>query len=169
MADSNAARSVMPHPPGGVPKYFDGSPYDDAQIAKGGGEKSKALALYDQHAKNHFVDIPDEVTDEQLAWMAGYHHQRVLAEREERRMHFGSFCLVGVLFFLLLPTLVNPTQSALPLFLLEALLLVLLVPYVFVYFGYENRVRAMTLGYFRLLEAQSRRADKHSDPIENAK
>jgi len=160
MADSNGTRSVMPHPPGGVPKYFDGSPYDDAQIAKGGGARSKSLELYEALAKTHFADVPDEVTDAQLAWMEAYHHERVLAEREERRMHFGSFSLVSVLFFLLLPSMISPGQFALPLMALEALLLVLLVPYVFVYFGYENRVRAMTLGYFRLMEVRSLRADR---------
>lgn len=159
MAESSGTRSVMPHPPAGVPKYFDSSPYDGAQIAGYGGPKSQCLALYDELAKSHFVQVPETVTDAQLAWLEGFQHERVVAEREERRMHFGAFCLVSLLFFLLLPTMVT-TQFVLALALLEVLLLVLIVPYVFVYFGYENRVRAMTLGLFRLREAHALRAER---------
>ncbi len=158
MADEGSIRSVQNHPPAGVPKYFDGSPYDDAQIAVG-RPTSKRLALYDELAKKHFAEVPDTVTDEELAWLEGYHHQRVIAEREERRMHFGAFMFVGILFFILLPGFVTgPLVIALG--ILELLLLGLIVAYVFVYFGYENRVRAMTLGLFRLMEVRANRAEQ---------
>ncbi|MGC4114819.1 MAG: hypothetical protein QM765_09460 [Myxococcales bacterium] len=157
MADEGSIRSVQNHPPAGVPKYFDGSPYDEAQIAVG-KPKSKRLALYDDLAKAHFATVPDSVTDEELAWLEGYHHERVIAEREERRMHFGAFMFVGILFFILLPGFVGgPLVVALG--ILELLLLVLIAAYVFVYFGYENRVRAMTLGLFRLMEVRANRAE----------
>ncbi|MBI5545730.1 MAG: hypothetical protein HY901_17720 [Deltaproteobacteria bacterium] len=159
MAESTGARSVMNHPPSGIPKYFDGSPYDHAPIAGPAGPESKRLALYQQLAKAHFGEIPEAVTLEELTWLEAFHRERVIAEREERRMHFGAFALVGVLFFILLPSFVA-SQFVLALALLEVLLLVLLVPYVFVYFGYENRVRAMTLGLFRLIEARAVRAER---------
>ena len=159
MADSSGARKVMNHPPAGIPKYFDGSPYDNAPVAREGGPKSRRLELYDRLAKDHFGAIPAELTADELAWLEGYHHERVVAEREERRMHFGAFALVGVLFFILLPSFVSG-QFVLALGLLELLLLVLLVPYVFVYFGYENRVRAMELGLLRLMEARALLAEQ---------
>ena len=158
MADEGNIRSVQNHPPSGVPKYFDGSPYDEAQIAVG-RPKSRRLELYDQLAKTHFAQVPDTVTDEELCWLEAYHHQRVLAEREERRMHFGAFAFVGVLFFILLPGFVSGPLS-IALGILELLLLVLIVAYVFVYFSYENRVRAMTLGLFRLMEVRAGRDEK---------
>jgi hypothetical protein len=158
MAEGSGERSVMPHPPGGVPKYFDSSPFDGAQIAKAGA-KSRRLELYDALSKAHFAQIPDEVTDGELAWLETFHRERLEAEREERRMHFGAFALVGVLFFLLFPALIAQAFQMLALDLLALLLLVLIVPYVFVYFGYENRVRAMALGLFRIMEARALRAE----------
>jgi hypothetical protein len=160
MADSPGSRSVMPHPPGGVPKYFDSSPFDGAQVARPGGPKSHRLELYDALAKGHFAELPEGASADDLAWLEGYHRERLDAEREERRMHFGAFCLVSVLFFLLLPALIAGAFQMLALDLLALLLLVLIVPYVFVYFGYENRVRAMALGLFRLMEARAVRAEK---------
>lgn len=158
MAESSGARSVMPHPPAGVPKYFDSSPYQGAPVAGAAG-RSRALELYEALAPVHFVAIPAEISGEELAWLEAFHRERVLAEREERRMHFGAFALVSGLFFLLLPALVAQEFGFLALDLLALLLLVLIVPYVFVYFGYENRVRAMTLGLFRLVEARAKRAE----------
>ena len=158
MADPKGERSVMPHPPGGVPKYFDTSPFEGAQVA-GAGAKSHRLELYERLAKGHFGQIPEDVTESELEWLEGYHRERLAAEREERRMHFGAFALVGVLFFLLFPAMIAQAFQMLALDLLALLLLVLLVPYVFVYFGYENRVRAMALGLFRLLEARALKAE----------
>jgi hypothetical protein len=161
MAETSGARGVMPHPPGGVPRYFDGSPFDDARIAGVDQERSRRLALYDELAKDHFARMPREVGTEELAWLEGYQRERLEAEREERRMHFGAFALVSVLFFILLPTFVS-SQFVLALGLLELLLLALIVPYVFIYFGYENRVRAMTLGLLRLIEARAVREEQRA-------
>ena len=158
MADPGSIRSVQNHPPAGVPKYFDGSPYDDASIAVG-VPKSRRLCLYDELAKSHFAQVPDMVTDEELAWLKAYHRERVVAEREERRMHFGAFALVGVLFFILLPGFIKG-PLVIGLGLLELLLLVLVAAYVFVYFSYENRVRAMTVGLLRLMEVEAGRAER---------
>ena len=41
---------------------------------------------------------------------------------------------------------------------MRRLLLLLVAPYTFVYFGYENRVRAMSLGLLRVLDAISCRS-----------
>jgi hypothetical protein len=163
MADSSGARSVMNHPPKGIPKYFDGSPYDGAPVAREGA-KSRRLQLYETLSKDHFGSIPADASADELDWLEGYHHERVIAEREERRMHFGAFALVGVLFFILLPSFASG-QFVLALALLELLLLVLLVPYVFVYFGYENRVRAMELGLLRLKEARALLSEQGSAAI----
>ncbi|MBQ4334420.1 MAG: hypothetical protein IJC63_03535, partial [Myxococcaceae bacterium] len=61
-------------------------------------------------------------------------------------------------FFLLLPTLAAG-KASLPVLLIALLLIGLLVPYTLVYFGYENRVRAMAIGRMRLWEARSRRRE----------
>lgn len=159
MAEAGNVRSVQNHPPGGVPKYFDGSPYDEAIVSGKGKPKSRRLELYEQLAKAHFEEIADAVSADELAWLEAYHRERVQAEREERRMHFGAFFFVGVLFFILLPGFVaGPFVLALG--ILELLLLGLIVAYVFVYFGYENRVRAMTVGLLRIVEARALRAEK---------
>jgi Flp pilus assembly protein TadB len=152
-----SARSVYNHPPGGIPRYFDRSPYEKAEIAAP-GEKSWRLTLYDELARSHFGVLPAELTRAQLEWLAAHVHLRLELEKEERRMHFGAFALVSVLFFLLLPPVVAGTSLALA--LLELLLFALLVPYVFVYFGYENRVRAMALAQLRLVEALALRDEK---------
>lgn len=157
MADRSGVRSALAHPLSGVPAYFDSSPFDGARIA--GTSKSRRLELYETLAKTHFVEIPGDVTAADLAGLEAYHRERLIAEREERRMHFGALALVSVLFFILLPALIAQGFQMLALDLLALLLLALIVPYVFVYFGYENRVRAMALGLFRLMEARATREE----------
>jgi hypothetical protein len=160
MATPHPARSVLPHPPSALPRYFAASPFDGAQIAAAGAEKSERLELYERLAAEHFATIPEETSIEALAWIERHHRTRLEIEREERRMHFGALALVSVLFFLLLPSLIQSEFASLPLTLLELLLLVLVVPYVLVYFGYENRVRAMSLGLLRVAEAIAVREQK---------
>ena len=153
MADSPSNRKALPHPPAGVPRYFDTSPFDEAGVVAPGRAKSRALEAYEAFAKGRFVEVPAEATRDELERLDRYLLARLDMEREERRMHFGAFALVSVLFFLLFPRLVEEGFQTVWLDLLALLLLALIVPYVFVYFGYENRVRAMALGHLRLLEA----------------
>ncbi|MDR0965888.1 MAG: hypothetical protein LBM75_05210 [Myxococcales bacterium] len=156
---TSTVRSALPHPPRWLPNYCARSAFHGVELAEPGHDKSRRLALYDALAEQDFAAIPEDVSDADLAWLDGFLALKLEAEREERRMHFGAFALVGVLFFLLMPTLVTGTAS-LAMLLLALLLIVLLVPYTLVYFGYENRVRAMAIGRMRLWEARARRAEK---------
>ncbi len=130
----------------GIPGYFASSPFDEAE---GSG---RAAELYRALANGRFAALPDGLSAEELALLERYLLARLRLEREERRMHFGALALLSVLFFLLLPHLLLMEFGSLALDLLALLLLALIVPYVFVYFGYENRVRAMGLVHLRLLE-----------------
>lgn len=160
MSKAHPDRPVLPHPPSAIPRYFSASPFDGAQVTSPGAEKSRRLALYEALAASHFARIPAELAAPDLDWLDGYLLRRLEIEREERRMHFGALALVSVLFFLVLPALVESGFANLGLSLLALLLLALLVPYVFVYFGYENRVRAMALGHLRLIEARESRQER---------
>jgi len=153
-------RSVQPHPPMGIPKYFYASAFDGAQIAAPGKEKSRRLRLYERLSETHFAELPAELSLEDLRSLDAQLLARLDLEREERRMHFGSLALSSVLFFLVLPHLASAREPSLALGLLALLLLGLVAPYVLVYFGYENRVRAMGLAHLRLLEAIAAREEE---------
>jgi hypothetical protein len=157
MADSSRARSVQGHPPSLLPHWLAGSAFEGALLDPPGVEKSRRLALYDQLAPDHFAKVPDELTVDDLDWLDQFHLARLEIEREERRMHFGALSLVTLMLFLILPAMITGGFSSLALNLLSLLLILLAGPYVLVYFGYENRVRAMALGHLRLLEAMERR------------
>lgn len=131
--------------------YFQTSPFDGAEA---GDERRRAL--YDAMARERFARAPQSATREELLALDRYLALRLDLEREERRMHFGALALVSLLLFLLLPALVERGFSDLALDALALLLLALLVPYILVYYGYENRVRAMGAGRLRLLEAMER-------------
>ncbi len=135
---------------------FRNSPFDALPDSSKGAAPSRRLALYREHAKGHFAALPESLTLEEVEGLLELHRERLAAEREERRMHFGAFALVGLVLFILLPGLIESGFSNPPLSLLALLLIGLIVPYSVVYFGYENRVRAMTLGLLRLMEAQAR-------------
>ena len=152
-------RSALPHPPGWLPDYCARSAFAGVQVNETGKEKSRRLALYDELAAGEFTNIPEDRTDEDLAWLDGFHALKLEAEKEERRMHFGAFALVGLLLFLLMPTLAAGT-APLAILLLALLLIALLAPYTLVYFGYENRVRSMAIGRWRLWEARQKRAEE---------
>ncbi|HCF56444.1 MAG TPA: hypothetical protein DFS52_00405 [Myxococcales bacterium] len=160
MSQPENVRSVLPHPPKAIPNYFLASAFEGAQIAEPGKSKSRLLELYDQLAPSHFASIPEELGEADLDWLDRFQMTRLEIEREERRMHFGALALVSLLFFLLLPQIVAMEFANIALNLLALLLLTLVVPYVFVYFGYENRVRAMALGHLRLVEARTERANR---------
>jgi Flp pilus assembly protein TadB len=147
------------HRQGARSGYFDSSPFENAQIAAT-DTKSRCLDLYEAFAQSRFEQLADDLTESELASLEEYHRARLDAEREERRMHLGAFALVSVLFFLLLPMLVAEAFQVLVLDAVALLLLALAVPYAFVYFDYENRVRAMALGLFRLMEARELRAER---------
>jgi len=68
-------------------------------------------------------------------------------------MHFGALALAAALFFLLLPPVLAEEFRDLLLDSMALLLFLLLPPYLFVYFNYENRVRAMSEAHLRLLES----------------
>lgn len=124
-------------------KLFSASPFDGIP-----GE-GRAAELYYALAQSRFAALPEGLTEEDTQLLQRYLSTRLEAEREERRMHFGALALVSLLFFLLLPTVLRDPGS-IALDLLALLLLALVVPYVFVYFGYENRVRAMSAALLRL-------------------
>ena len=160
---TSTVRSALPHPPGWLPGYCARSAFAGVELAEPGHAKSRLLALHDELALREFSAIPDGLSDADLAWLDAFLALRLETEREERRMHFGAFALVGLLFFLLLPMLAQGNAS-LPTLLIALLLIGLLVPYTLVYFGYENRVRSMAIGRMRLWEARARRAEATATP-----
>ncbi|HUJ27198.1 MAG TPA: hypothetical protein VLW85_14335 [Myxococcales bacterium] len=109
---------------------------------------TRAAGLYRKLAASRYRDLPASEPD--AAVLEPYLRARLECEREERRMHFGALALVSVLFFLLLPAVLRDFGN-IGLDLIAVLLLALLVPYVFVYFSYENRVRAMSAAWLRLI------------------
>ncbi len=127
-------------------KLFSASPFDGIP-----GE-GRAAELYRALAQSRFAALPDGLTDEDAQLLERYLSARLKLEREERRMHFGALALLSLLFFVLLPHLISGEFQSVALDLLALLLLTLIVPYIFVYFGYENRVRAMGAARLRALE-----------------
>lgn len=158
MTAKSTVRCALPHPPGWLPGYCARSAFHGVVLAEPGHDKSRLLALYDALAASEFAQIPEALSDADLAWLDGFLALRLETEREERRMHFGAFALVGMLFFMLLPTLAAG-RASLAMLLIALLLIGLLVPYTLVYFGYENRVRSMAIGRMRLWEARARRCE----------
>ena len=75
-------------------------------------------------------------------------------------MHFGAFALVSILFFIILPQALDGGEYSLPFMLLGGLLFLLMVPYIFYYAWYENRLRRMEDYYFLILEAKNREIEK---------
>lgn len=111
--------------------------------------EGRAAELYRALAASRFKELPPLAAHE-ADLLERYLRARVELEREERRMHFGALALISLLFFLLLPTVLRDMGNV-ALDLIALLLLALVVPYVFVYFSYENRVRAMSAAYLRLI------------------
>ncbi len=114
--------------------------------------EGRAAELY----RRCFHELPPDLAADDLRLLERYARARLKLEMEERRMHFGALALVSVLFFILLPHLLAEEFRNLALDALALLLLALIVPYVFVYFSYENRVREMARFHLRLIEAISR-------------
>jgi hypothetical protein len=116
---------------------------DGVLFEKGGPSPAAALyAAYEELAKSGFRDL-ERFSNEELDWLQRHHDKRLDFYREERRMHFGAFALVGLAFVALLGPTVTLAETAffLPLAAAEGLLFALLVPYTFVYRKYEEGVR----------------------------
>jgi hypothetical protein len=135
------------------------------------GPASRLLAEHGRLRRAGFVGL-DRFSAAELDHLKRLHDKQLEFYREERRMHFGAFALVGLAFVVLLgPTLsLAETAYFLPLAGAEALLLLLLVPYTFVYRRYEEGVRRMMRESLTLEDARCARGENscHSaaDPVE---
>ena len=112
----------------------------------------RTMEFYTTHLKDKFRSV-DHLNERDLKWLLIVHDKKVEYFKEERKMHFGAFALVTVLFFLLLPVILSGSEFTKPLLLIEGLLFFLMVPYVFYYAWYENRLRKLEEFYFVILEA----------------
>jgi len=112
----------------------------------------RTMEFYATHLKDRFQSV-DHLGERDLRWLLTVHDKKVEYFKEERKMHFGAFALVTVLFFLLLPIILEGGEFVKPLLLIEGLLFFLMVPYVFYYAWYENRLRKLEEFYFVILEA----------------
>ncbi len=117
------------------------------------------MDFYEKYLKDKFRNI-DGLSKDDLSWLLLVHDKKIEYFKEERKMHFGAFALVAVLFFIILPQALSDTEFAFPLLLLEGLLLLLIVPYVFYYAWYENRLRKIESYYFVILEALNSKDEK---------
>ena len=136
------------------------------------GPASRLLAEYARLRAAGFGGL-DGLPPGDLDWLQRIHDKHLDFYREERRMHFGAFALVGLAFVVLLgPTLtLAETDFFLPLAAAEALLFLLLVPYVFVYRKYEEGVRRMMRESVRLEDARRVRGENScqsgGNPVES--
>ena len=118
----------------------------------------KTMELYETHLKGNFAGV-DTLSADELKFLLAVHDKKVEYFKEERKMHFLAFMLVTLLFFIILP-LTFEDQYRLAFVLLEALLFLLMVPYIFYYAWYENRLRKLEALYFVILEAVIRTGNK---------
>lgn len=119
---------------------------------------ANTLEFYETHLKGNFGAIGGLAGDE-LSFLLAVHEKKVDYFKEERKMHFLAFMLVTLLFFIILPRTFED-HFRLGFVLLEALLFVLMVPYVFYYAWYENRLRKLEALYFVIFEAAARAGNK---------
>lgn len=117
------------------------------------------MEFYERHLKEKFRNI-EGLSEEELSWLLRVHDKKIEYFKEERKMHFGAFALVTILFFIILPQALSGGEYSFPLMLLEGLLLILIIPYVFYYAWYENRLRKIESFYFVILEALNKAAGK---------
>lgn len=101
---------------------------------------SALLAAYYRLVDEGFSNLA-RFSEEELAWLQKIHDKHLDFYREERRMHFGAFALVSLAVIIILPAVLTIEEYFLPLAGVLALLLVLLAPYTFVYWRYEEGVR----------------------------
>jgi hypothetical protein len=117
-----------------------------------------SMDLYEKCLKEKFAGI-DALSTDELRFLLAVHEKKVDYFKTERTMHFLAFMLVTLLFFIILPRTFED-QYRLGFLLLEAFLFVLMVPYVFYYAWYENRLRRLEALYFIIFEAAARRGNK---------
>jgi len=118
---------------------------------------SGLLQQYNSMRKKGFEDLV-RFDDDELDWLRRIHDRHLDYFREERRMHFAAFSLVAVAFLILIGPTLTMEQYFIPFAAAEGLLLMLLVPYVFVYRKYEEGVRkAMRQAVILENEGQLRR------------
>lgn len=117
----------------------------DGRLFKRGSQpevKARVVELYERLDEADFAGL-EELDARDLAALAGLHALRLEHLKEERRMHFGAFALVGLAIVILLPAVLTLERYFLPLAGVELLLLALLVPYTFYYRKYEESVRRL--------------------------
>lgn len=136
----------------------------DGRLFKKGAEpavKAELLVEYEQLVVSGFEDL-DRFSADELDWLQQIHDRRLDYLREERKMHFGAFALVGLALVILLPAVLSMTDTDyfLPLASVELLLIVLFVPYTFVYRKYEEGVRRTMREAFVLENARRRRRER---------
>ena len=134
---------------------------DGVLFERGAPEPAAALlAEYARLRKGGFDGL-ERLSADELDWLQRIHDKHLDFYREERRMHFGAFALVGLAFVVLLGPTVTLAETAffLPLAAAEALFLALLVPYTFVYRRYEEGVRRMMRESVLLENARRLRAE----------
>lgn len=108
--------------------------------------------LYEEKSRSGFNGL--ELLDiEALKTLLEIHSKKIEFHREERKMHFGALALVSVLFFITLALLNRGGPVFLYACAIALLLLCLIIPYVIVYFKYENRLRKMNSEYFKIFDA----------------
>jgi len=136
----------------------------DGRLFKKGQEpavKAELLAAYEQASADGFTDL-DAFSAEELDWLQRIHDRRLDYLVEERRMHFGAFALVGLALVILLPVVLTLTDTDyfIPLAAVELLLIVLFVPYTFVYRKYEEGVRRLMREAFLLANGRRLRREQ---------
>ena len=103
-------------------------------------DPSSLYLAYERLVDEGFSNL-EQFSSEDLDWLQGLHDKHLNFYREERRMHFGAFALVGLAMMIILPAMLSAEAYFLPLAGVFALLFTLLLPYTFVYRRYEEGVR----------------------------
>lgn len=139
---------------------------DGRLFPKGAPKPASALLGEYERLRAAGFDGLDRLPAADLDWLQRIHDKHLDFYKEERRLHFGAFALVGLAFVVLLgPTLtLAETDFFLPLAAAETLLFLLLVPYVFVYRRYEEGVRRMMRESVRLEDARRARGENSCQP-----
>ncbi len=104
--------------------------------------ESETLTVYKSLYETDFSSI-ESFTLKEIENIFSLHSLYLHYTIEERRMHFGALALISLCTVILLPFIFLLNQYIIPLSIIELLLVLLLIPYVFVYRNYENRVRSM--------------------------
>jgi len=109
------------------------------------GAPNPSSVLLDRYQKlcdSDFSNLPS-FTPKELDWILKIHDRYLDYYREERTMHFGAFALVALSFMILLGSTMAFDEFFIPFAAAEGMLLMLLIPYIFVYRKYEEGVRKM--------------------------